>query len=144
MSRWDAGAGVVELPDGRRVRGASARRPRSGPRADFTVYLLARDPGTDGTTSRWVRWPDFGLPASTEDAVAALREAHARAAAERVEVACAGGIGRTGTALAVLAVLGGVAPDDAVGWVRAHYHPRAVETRRQRRWVSTAAAQLLR
>src|SRR5690554_7325023 len=98
MSRWDAGAGVVELPDGRRVRGASARRPRSGPRADFTVYLLARDPGTDGTTSRWVRWPDFGLPASTEDAVAALREAHARAAAERVEVACAGGIGRTGTA----------------------------------------------
>ncbi|HLT84453.1 MAG TPA: protein-tyrosine phosphatase family protein, partial [Phototrophicaceae bacterium] len=110
----------------------------------FTVYLLARDPGTDGTTSRWVRWPDFGLPASTEDAVAALREAHARAAAERVEVACAGGIGRTGTALAVLAVLGGVAPDDAVGWVRAHYHPRAVETRRQRRWVSTAAAQLLR
>src|SRR5690554_8102880 len=144
MSRWDAGAGVVELPDGRRVRGASARRPRSGQRADFTVYLLARDPGTDGTTSRWVRWPDFGLPASTEDAVAALREAHARAAAERVEVACAGGIGRTGTALAVLAVLGGVAPDDAVGWVRAHYHPRAVETRRQRRWVSTAAAQLLR
>lgn len=142
MSRWDAGAGVVELPDGRRVRGASARHPRSGPRADFTVHLLARDPGTDGTTSRWVRWPDFGLPASTEDAVAALREAHARAAAERVEVACAGGIGRTGTALAVLAVLGGVAPDDAVGWVRAHYHPRAVETRRQRRWVSTAAEHL--
>src|SRR5690606_25182923 len=127
MSRWDAGAGVVELPDGRRVRGARARRPRSGPRADFTVYLLARDPSPDGATSGGVGWPAFGWPASPEDAVAALREAHARAAAGRVEVACAGGIGRTGTALAVLAVLGGVAPDDAVGWVRAHYHPRAVE-----------------
>jgi NaMN:DMB phosphoribosyltransferase len=51
-------------------------------------------------------------------------------------------VGRTGTALAVLAVLGGVPADDAVGWVRRNYHPRAVETRRQRAWVMEVASRL--
>lgn len=78
--------------------------------------------------ARWVRWPDFGLPADRADAGEALREAWARAASERVEVACAGGRGRTGTALACLAILDGVAAEHAVAWVRTHYHPRAVET----------------
>jgi protein-tyrosine phosphatase len=64
-----------------------------------------------------------------------LREAHERAASERVEVACGGGIGRTGTALAVLAVLSGVPAGEAVEWVRRHHHRRAVETPWQRRWV---------
>src|SRR5690606_12377802 len=73
------------------------------------------------------------------DAIDALREAHERAAAERVEIACRGGIGRTGTALAVLATLSGVPPTQAVDWVRKHYHPRAVETRRQRAWVASGS-----
>lgn len=58
--------------------------------------------------ARWVRWPDFGLPADPAAAAGALREAWERAAAERVEIACAGGYGRTGTALACLAVLDGL------------------------------------
>ncbi|MCK1804163.1 hypothetical protein MTQ12_14070 [Brevibacterium sp. R8603A2] len=91
---------------------------------------------------RWVRWPDFRLPAFTEDAVDALREAHTRAASERVEIACGGGVGRTGTALAVLAVMSGVPADTAVEWVRTNYHPRAVETRRQRAWIATVASSL--
>ena len=74
--------------------------------------------------------------------MAALREAHARAVSERVEIACGGGVGRTGTALAVLAVLSGVPAAAAVEWVRANYHPRAVETRRQRAWIATAASSL--
>ena len=82
-----------------------------------------------------MRWPDFRLPAAPDDARAALRTAWERSAAERVEVACTGGRGRTGTALACLAVLDGVPPGDAVGWVRAHYDARAVETPWQRRWV---------
>jgi len=36
----------------------------------------------------------------------------------------------------VLAVLSGVPSADAVAWVRDHYHPRAVETPWQRRWVT--------
>ncbi|HSR27883.1 MAG TPA: protein phosphatase, partial [Actinomycetes bacterium] len=65
-----------------------------------------------------------------------LGEAHRRAlAGERVEVACRGGVGRTGTALAALAVLDGLHPRQAVAWVRGHYHRRAVETPWQRRWL---------
>lgn len=60
--------------------------------------------------TRWVRWPDFRLPTDRVDAQDALDEAWRRAKAERVEVACGGGRGRTGTALACIAVLDGVPP----------------------------------
>ncbi len=82
-----------------------------------------------------MRWPDFRTPASTDDAVAALREAYGRCGGERVEIACGGGVGRTGTALAGMAVLAGVPPAEAVDWVRRRYNRRAVETPWQRRWV---------
>lgn len=86
--------------------------------------------------SRWLRWPDFWLPLDAEDARSAFLEAHRLAAAGvRVEVACAGGRGRTGTALACIAQVGGVAAGDAVSWVREHYDARAVETPWQRRYV---------
>lgn len=142
MTTWDHEPGVVELPDGRRVRGTGVRRPRGDvPPPDFAVHLLGR-PASVAWSSRWVRWRDFRLPDSTEDAMGALREAHERAQREPVEIACGGGIGRTGTAMAVLATLSGVPPEDAVAWARAHYHRRAVETRRQRRWVELATATL--
>jgi protein-tyrosine phosphatase len=81
--------------------------------------------------------PLAGLPAArrSADARAALEEAWARAVSERVEVACSGGHGRTGTALACLAVLDGVPPDEAVAWVREHYRRRAVETPAQARFA---------
>lgn len=82
-----------------------------------------------------MRWPDFRLPSDLEAARAALAEAWRRAADERVEVACGGGRGRTGTALACLAVLDGVPPSEAVAYVRARYGRRAVETPWQRRFV---------
>jgi protein-tyrosine phosphatase len=127
---------VVELPDGRRIRGRGLRRPRpAGQLPQFGVYLLARDPGPFEWEHRWVRWPDFRTPSSTADSTAALREAHERSAAERVEIACGGGVGRTGTALAVVAVLAGVPSEEAVAWVRSTYDKRAVETPWQRRWV---------
>lgn len=107
---------------------------------DFSLVLLNHDlPMTLPWPHRWVRWPDFSLPHDEEDAVDAIAEAHRRGLSERVDIGCGGGIGRTGTALAVAAVLGGVPVDDAVDWVRTHHHRRAVETRAQRRWVATAA-----
>ena len=87
-------------------------------------------------SSRWVRWPDWWLPVDGADARDALLELWRRAEAERVEVACSGGQGRTGTALACLAVLDGVPTPDAVRYVRQHYNPRAVETPWQRRYVT--------
>jgi protein-tyrosine phosphatase len=102
--------------------------------ADFTLVLAA------GPAPAWphrrVRWPDFWVPIDTGDAVDALHEARRRAiTGERVEVACTGGVGRTGTALAALAVIDGLTPADAVHWVRAGYHRRAVETPWQRWWL---------
>ncbi len=145
MDPWDLVEGVVELPDGRRVRGTGRRRPRNGvPDPQFAVYLQGRDPRTGAWPYAWVRWHDFRRPASTHDAVQVLRDAHERAASERVEIACGGGNGRTGAALAVLAVISGVAPADAVTWVREHYRPRAVETRGQRHWVERIAETLER
>ncbi|MBY8874151.1 protein phosphatase [Micromonospora sp. PLK6-60] len=132
MAAWSDRTGVVVLPGGAQVRGRPAAAPASP--ADFTVLLV------DGPAPAWpyrrVRWPDFWIPADRDDAVDALREALRRAyAGERVEVACRGGKGRTGTGLAALAVLDGLPVRQAVPWVRRHYHSRAVETPWQRWWL---------
>lgn len=133
---WADGPGIVELPDGRRIRGRGLRRRLpQGQDPEFAVYLLGRDPGPFDWEHRWVCWPDFRSPASTHDAISALQEAYERSATERVEVACGGGVGRTGTALAGIAVLAGVPCSEAVAWVRREYHARAAETPGQRRWV---------
>ncbi|WP_432752284.1 protein-tyrosine phosphatase family protein [Streptomyces sp. JL2001] len=127
---WEAtDTGVLRLPSGRLVRGRGLRRPvPDGPTPGFAVYLLGRPPAEVPWEARWLRWPDFRLPSSRAEAVTLLREAWERSAVERVELACAGGRGRTGTALACLAVLDGVPADEAVEYVRRHYHPGAVET----------------
>jgi protein-tyrosine phosphatase len=104
------------------------------------VYLLGRPRPIGPWPHRLVTWPDFRLPRSTAEARAALDDAYHRAAIERVEIGCSGGVGRTGTGLAVLAVRAGIPADEAVAWVRAHYHRRAVETPWQRRWVRRLGA----
>ena len=135
---WDdSAAGVLRLPSGRLVRGRGiGRELPAGPRPDFGLYLQNRPPPPVAWESRWVRWPDFWLPTDRLEARRALAELWRRAATERVEVACTGGRGRTGTALGCLAVLDGVPPAEAVAYVRAHYHPRAVETPWQHRFVA--------
>jgi hypothetical protein len=139
---WDVdSAGVLRLPSGRLVRGRGLRRPLPpGPPPTFAVYLLGTPPPAVGWEARWLRWPDFWLPGDRAEARVVLTEAWDRAAHERVEVACAGGHGRTGTALACLAVLDGVPADRAVGYVREHYDRHAVETPWQRRYVRRFAA----
>ncbi|MYZ34132.1 protein-tyrosine phosphatase family protein [Streptomyces sp. MnatMP-M17] len=134
---WNpTGAGVLRLPSGRLVRGRALRRPLpAGPVPDYAVHLLGKEPAEVPWEARWLRWPDFRLPSDGMAARNVLREALARAADERVEIACGGGRGRTGTALACLAVLDGVPADRSVEYVRSHYHRRAVETPWQRRYV---------
>lgn len=130
---WVGQPGVVVLPSGVAVRGRRVGDAASP--ADFAL-LLAPGP-VPAWPHRRIRWPDFWVPIDRADAIDALREALRRAhAGERVEAACRGGTGRTGTALAALAILDGLPPAEAVSWVRAHYRPRAVETPWQRRWLS--------
>jgi hypothetical protein len=129
--------GVLRLPSGRLVRGRGLRLPLpAGPRPTFAVYLLGDPPPATDWPNRWLRWPDFRLPSDPALARSVLYEAWERAATERVEIACGGGRGRTGTALACLAVIDGVPAGEAVSFVRRHYHRRAVETPWQRRYVA--------
>ncbi|MGW2224680.1 protein-tyrosine phosphatase family protein [Streptomyces formicae] len=139
---WQADApGVLRLPSGRLVRGRGLRRPLpEGATPDFGVYLLGKAPDGIPWEHVWLRWPDFRLPADRARAREVLRDAWARAAGERVELACGGGRGRTGTALACLAVLDGVPAGEAVAFVRACYDRHAVETPWQRRYVKGFAA----
>ena len=113
------------------------RRPLpNGPTPTFALYLLGEEPPAVPWEAKWLRWPDFRLPADPDAARKAFEEALARAENERVEVACAGGQGRTGTALACLAILDGISSQEAVKYIRTNYSPRAVETPWQRRFVT--------
>jgi Protein-tyrosine phosphatase len=138
---WDQSTpGVVALPSGRLVRGRALSEPLApGPQPHFGLYLLRRRPAPFPWQSRWLQWPDFRLPTDRDDAREALSELWRRAAGERVEVACRGGRGRTGTALACVAVIDGVPAEQAVSFVRQHYHRQAVETRRQQTYVARFA-----
>jgi hypothetical protein len=127
----------MSLPSGRALRGRGLRSPLpDGPEPEFGLYLQAAAPPAMAWPSRWVRWRDWWLPADPDDAGEALLEAWQRADTQRVEVACSGGRGRTGTALACIAILDGVPPTEAVGYVRRHYNRHAVETLWQRRLVT--------
>ena len=137
--------GATRLPDGTLVRGRGLRdRPPDGPLPDYGLYLIGRprqrfEPSWEAD---WIVWPDFRLPTDRQQAACAILEAFRRAhAGGRVEVACGGGSGRTGTVMACMATLAGVPADQAVAWVRANYRTRAVETRRQRAWIQWFALQ---
>jgi hypothetical protein len=130
---------VVVLPDGTEVTAVSFDPldpyGRDAP-ADYGLYL------DDAWQPPWAHehldWPDFGVPDDAAPVVAALRSLRDRArAGDRVELGCLGGHGRTGTALACLAVLAGHPPAGAVAWVRTNYCPEAVETPDQESFVAT-------
>ena len=101
------------------------------------VYLLSKPTGAFAWESDWIRWPDFRLPIDRNVACISLRAAWDASAEGRIEIVCGGGRGRTGTALACLAVIDGVPATQAVAFVRTHYHPKAVETPWQRRYVES-------
>lgn len=130
---------AVVLPDGATVTCVSFHDddPYARDTAPaFGLYLDSR--WSPPWSHRHVDWPDFGLPADPDAFTAELSHLLERArGGERVELGCLGGHGRTGTALAQLAVMTGVPPDDAVEWVRTAYCPKAVETRAQADFVAS-------
>ena len=139
---------AIQLPDGAWVRGRGLRDPApGGPPPEFGLYLgtgRLRAGHTFAWPHEWLAWPDFLLPLDTDAAVERILDLHRRALdGQRVEVACGGGVGRTGTVVAGLAILGGVPAGDAVAWARANYRRRAVETPWQRRWLTNRFAPAL-
>lgn len=152
---------TVELPGGGTVLARGLRRgqpPEPPPR--FGLYLLGHPldrpnlygrylvglrPWTPPWPHRRIDWPDFGSPRRPEAAISELAGALARVGqGERVEVACGGGRGRTGTALAALAILQGMPATEAVEWVRRAYAAKAVESRAQHRFLLEVADRVRR
>jgi hypothetical protein len=128
----------VTFVDGTEVTGVTYRADDPYARDEEPSFGLYLD-------ERWkppwphahVDWLDFGLPADVDALRAALGDLVDRARNNsRVEIGCLGGHGRTGTALACLAVLSGTPPDEAVAWVRANYCTKAVETDEQAQFVA--------
>ena len=129
---------VVTLPGGTRVTAVSfdAEDPYTRDDSpDFGLYL----------DHRWqppwphdhLDWPDFGVPEKMPPVITALQSVLDKArAGQRVEIGCLGGHGRTGTALACLAVMSGHPAADAVDWIRATYCAKAVETPEQEAFVA--------
>lgn len=133
---------IVQFPDGTRINArALHERAEQDSDRDYGLYF---DPAWRPTwEADLVDWEDFGLPRDPDDAVTRIIEAFNRArSGQAVEIGCIGGTGRTGTALACMAVLAGVPADEAVDWVRASYRARAVETEAQARWVRWFAEQV--
>lgn len=137
--------GAILLPDGTPIRGRGRRESLpDGPLPEFALHL--GEPGK-GELPAWphevVDWPDFRVPRDRDRADAAIVAAYQLAReGRRVEVTCGGGIGRTGTALACMAVLAGHPANDAVAWTRRTYRRRAVETWWQKQWVRRFAARV--
>jgi hypothetical protein len=129
----------VVLPDGTQLTAASfdPAAPYSRAREpDYGLYLDSRwqPPWDQGH----IDWPDFGVPANGEAVVETLKAVLERArSGQNIEVGCLGGHGRTGTALACLAVLTGHPALDAVAWARSNYCGKAVETPEQEAFVAT-------
>ena len=125
----------VIFPDGTRVVASPLLDRDEHVRGrDFGLYM---DPRWHPTwPADLIDWPDFELPRDRMRAAAQIRAAFSRAkSGQSVEIGCVGGLGRTGTVLACMAVLAGVDSSDAVGWVRENYRSNAVETPDQERWV---------
>ena len=121
----------VVLPDGTTLWGSA--HPIHGYERDeipdFGLYL-------DSVWSPpWPRahlcWPDLGVPDDIETLRHALDDIlHRARRGQRTEIGCIAGHGRTGTALACLAVMAGLS-EDPVHWIRAQYCHLAVETDEQ-------------
>ncbi|GAB3495589.1 NUDIX domain-containing protein [Flexivirga lutea] len=143
MSHWSSSDDrVMALPSGRLIRGRGlSAHPELSPDPEFGLYLLATPVSGVPWEHTWVEWTDFGLPIDPMAARRALAAAWQRAARERVEIACLGGLGRTGTALACLAVLDGLPADTAITLVRTRYDARAIETAEQVDYVTEFAEQ---
>lgn len=145
------GPALVTFPNQVEVFARGLRRQLPGdPSPQFGLYALGEPLDRPSLSSRifgirpfvptWphtrIDWPDFGIPSDHEHAVSAIVHAFGLAAkGQRVEVACAGGVGRTGTVIACMAILSGEHVVEAIDWVRSNYRSDAVETAKQAVWI---------
>jgi hypothetical protein len=89
------------------------------------------------TQGVFVDWPDFGVPRKETPVVEMTQWMLAKIESGlKVETACMGGHGRTGTMLAMLLVAQGVTPPDAIERVRTDHCKKAIENNVQAEYVA--------
>jgi hypothetical protein len=129
----------VSFPGSLDIRAGGAHDQHDSPTPDWGVYA---DPCWEGWPGTLLDWPEFDVPHDDEQVISAIVKAVGRARqGQDVLVGCQGGIGRTGTILAAIAIACGIPVERARDWVRSNYHPRAVETDHQHEWLMTIVAQ---
>ena len=119
---------------GLKVIGGPFDNFRPGVNADFGVCVRAEQAPTTADAHLPIR--DFQVPAPGQkgEVDATLKKAFEQLLfGKRVWVGCMGGWGRTGLFLALMAKVAGV--EDPVGYVRANYTTKAVETLEQLNYV---------
>ena len=107
---------------------------RANPQAQAILPEMLTDYNTCPTLD--LVWDDFGTPEVDPDWWYELVDFFKEKMNGHVAIYCYGGHGRTGTALAILAAIGGVVPQgDPVAWVRKNYCQKAVESAPQVRYI---------
>lgn len=133
----------ITFPNGVTIQASSLVQnncQRDNGEPDFGLYLDSgwRNEGI----GIMLPWQDWGLP-TVNYALAAEAISMAYHWAKQgllVEVGCIGAHGRTGTALACMAIIAGVPANEAVRWVRSNYCNDAVEGLSQEWFVKWFAA----
>lgn len=121
----------VEFADGTVIYASSAHdRPENGTAPDFGLYLDSC--WRPACFANVIDWADYGLPKRYDLGAYGIIDAFNKARNGLwVEVGCIGGHGRTGTALACMAILGGMTSAEAVEHVRSTYCSHTIESSSQ-------------
>jgi hypothetical protein len=134
-------ADEIVFPDGTKVLLSGwFHRKDHQPEPDWGVYCDPMWKPTVTWPSVMLDWPDLGVPNDKGEADEQIISALKRAiAGERVEIACIGGHGRSGTIVACMAYLMGVPIDEVVTWLRLRYCIRAIQEPSQQYWIERFA-----
>lgn len=126
----------LTMKDGTTIYASSAHDRKTDEIApDFGLYLDSM--WRPSCLAYVIEWPDFGIPTYWQKAAEAIIDTFNKASDGLwVEVGCIGGHGRTGTALACMAVLGGMTSFEAVKFVREAYCEHAIESTDQEWFVN--------
>lgn len=128
--------GRLELPLGGRLISISGGPFDAMPAGARGLCLEAR--AARVAEAEWqLDVPDFGLPdeAGLRTVLTQMLEAMRAEPDGAYHIGCKAGLGRTGTAMACLAILAGAAEGDPVAWLRAAYNAEAIETTAQEEFV---------
>lgn len=148
----DASAAALVLSGGRKLYGAQGAKIVNGGHLDLildcaghvqTPKAFVKASGTGAGKYRklnglvWpdvvrLDWPDMTAP--TKVGIKFWQELH-KLLPQHTAVACMGGHGRTGTALAALLVADGMGGQAAIDRVRKEHCPRAIETKEQEEYI---------